>query len=240
MEGEDATAGTGAVPQSDRRITVLGVDPADPRTVAELPRWVPPEATGLYRLPTLDRWSIGGADPVENPPGVAFSFVRWLLGDRPSTATLEDATEAAATESHVPARALEPRSRHPAVQRSPWWTVGAWTVTVLSASVPIAAIVLLLVTSGLLVWLLATLLVVGAVALLVGFALTHEAAAIGRTDASIAAAFADAGIEPADGAHPVLVVPARNAAGVAAVLRERGLEAESRGIVPGVEPRTGS
>lgn len=247
--------GSGCSAGTDRTVTVVGVDPADPRAVAELPRLVSADATGLYRVPALDRRAVSGPTLRRNPPGVAISFLQRLRGNRPSVATLEDATSAAASECTLPVRTVEvdgadrePGDDHPphhgAEKHHPrdavgprrgWWTVGAWAVTALTVGVPIAAVALLLVAGGLLVWLLSALLVIGVGALLVGFALLSEAAAIRHTDASFAAAIASAEFE-ADAVQPVVVVPARNAPGVAAALRERGIAADARG--PGVVPRT--
>lgn len=231
--------------ESELRITVLGVDPADPRSVAELPRWVPTAATGLYRVPALDRWSIQPTSVRTNPPGALRSTLQRLRGMRRSITTLEDATSAAASECELTVRELDVQEHAPTAQgQTPappgrdWWIVGAWAVTALTVGVALVAFGLLFVVSGLLVWLLASSLVIGALAFGTGFALLHEAAAIRRTDASFAVAIADASFEAGDGAYPVVVVPARNAAGVAAALRERGLAADARG--PGVAPGTGA
>ncbi|GAB3685349.1 hypothetical protein GCM10028857_15710 [Salinarchaeum chitinilyticum] len=220
------------------------MDPSDPRSLVELPEWVPADASGLYRVPALDRRSIEPNGVRTNPLEAARSILQRLRGTRPSAETLADATAAAATERSLPVRELDRRGRTGADRdqsSTAWrrnWTVGAWAVTAVTAGIPLAAIGLLVVASGLLAWILAALLVVGALALGTGFALLHEAAAIRRTDASFAAVIAEASFDAGDGAHPVVVVPARNAAGVAAVLRERGIAAEARG--PDVAPGTGT
>jgi|GEM_PF-2723694 len=255
----EVSPGTGNA-GTDRTVTVIGVDPADPRAIVELPRWIPADATGLYRVPTLDRRTVSGPTLRQNPPGVAIAALRRLRGDRPSVPTLEDATAAAAMECDLPLRTIDVNGadRQPAdrrlanrqladhqpdtrelqcaaARRSPWWTVSAWTVAALTVGVPIAALALLLLAGGLLVWLLSAMLVVGAVALLVGFVLLSEAAAIRRTDASFAGAIASAGVD-FDAEHPVLVVPARNAPGVAAILRQRGVAADAQRVRPGADP----
>lgn len=256
MEGSTSP---GAGSESNLRITILGVDPADPRAVAELPQWVPTPATGLYRVPMLDRRSIQPSGVRTNPPGAARSILQRLRGRRRSISTLADATSAAATECELTVRELEVQEQMPTAQgqtptaqrhtpaaRGPipaaperdWWIVGAWAVTALTVGVPLAAFGLLAVASGLLVWILASSLVIGSLSLGTGFALLHEAAAIRRTDASFAAAIARASFEAGGGAHPVVVVPARNAAGVAAALRERRFAADARG--PGVAPGAGT
>lgn len=212
---------------------MLGVNPADPRAVAELPRAIPADATGLYRVPALDRRSLHPDGVRTNPPGAAIAAFQRLRGVQSSVQTLEDATAAAATECDRSVRAIDATGEPPAAERRYWWTIGAWLVAAVAVVTPLGAAGLVVVASGLLVWILASLLVIGAIALVAGFALLHEAAAIQRTDASFAAAIAAARSESGDGGHPVVVVPAWNAAGVAAALRERGIVADARRVVPG-------
>lgn len=232
--GAPATDGTG---RATGPITVLGVDPADRRAVAELPRWVPAEATALYRIGPDDRPSALDVDLAANPPGLLLALARRLRGRRSDPTALVAAVEAAAGERGVPVHDLERRSDRRAVRRSRWWTVGAWVTTVLGVGAALAAFALLALAGTLLVWLFAALFAIGAVALLVGFALAHEAAGILRTDASIAARIVD-GVDDSE-PRPVVVLPARNATGVAAALREHGVEAEARIVAPGSEPDSG-
>jgi len=223
-------------------ISVVGVDPTDRRAVAELPRWVPADATALYRVRPEDRPSAIDVNPATNPPGLLLAVARRLRGTRVDPSTLGESVEAAAGECGVPVRNLEGRPVRPSVPRSRWWTAGAWAVTALGVGALLAAGILLAlageqVAGGLLVASFSVLLVIGAGARLVGFALAHEAAGIRRADASIAAQIA-AGVDPSE-TRPVVVLPARNAAGVAAVLREHGVDAEARIVAPGSEPDAG-
>lgn len=233
----DDSAGASAADGASRApgpITVLGVDPADGRAVAELPRWVPAEATALYRIHPDARPSAIAAEPLANPPGFLLALVRQLRGQRAAPTALVGAVDEASGECDVPVRVLERRTSRPAVPRSPSWTVGAWVATALSVGAVLVALLLLAAAGDLLVGLFAALLVIGAAALLVGFALVHEAAGIRRADASIAAVIAD-GVAASD-ARPVVVLPTRNAAGVAAALGELGIDAEARTVLDEAEP----
>lgn len=228
-EGPGSSSRDGDSPD-DISITVLGVDPADRRALAELARWVPTDATGLYWIPPESRPTAIAAELSTNPPGLLLALARQLRGRATDPAILPDAVDAAADERAVSVRALRRKAMRPAVPRSRWWPISAWVATALGFGAFAAAVGLLAFVGGLLVSLFAALLVIGAVALLAGFALAHEAAGIRRSDASIAALIAD-GV--ADfGAQPVVVLPVRNAAGVAVALRERGFDAEVRVVVP--------
>lgn len=214
-------------------VTVLGVDPTGQRAIAELPRWVPAAATALYRIHPDDHPAAIDVDPRANPPGLLLAIPRRIRGARFDPTTLTAAVDAAGGECDIPVRVLERHSARPAAPRSRWWTVGAWMATALGVGALVAG-TLFALTGTLLVVSLAVLLVIGAAALLVGFALAHEAAEIRRADASIAALIAD-GVGGSE-RRPVVVLPTRNAAGVAAVLREHGIDAENRIVASGLEP----
>jgi len=123
---------------------------------------------------------------------------------------------------------------------------GAWVATLLAIGAPLGAIGRWLLVGDLLAGLLAVLASVGGIALLVGFAFAQEAAAIRRFDHALAdaaeAALASngAGSGSTAGAdreeRPVLVVPARHAAGVAAILRERDVDATAQRVEIGDSP----
>lgn len=227
MVGEQAVTAEG-------RITVLGVETGDPRALVELARWTPADATALYRVPSLASRARRERTSRSNPPGVLVSSLGRVRGSRAERGGLADVVEAAAAELDVPIRVLDPATDAGVVPRNRWWTVGAWAVTVLAAAVPIAAVAAVLLRGGLLLAAVATLAAIAAAALLVGFALAHEAAGIRRGDAAAAALIARD--VPDDENRPVVVVPARNAAGVAAALRDRGIDAGARRVTAGVEP----
>ena len=243
------------------RLGVLGVDPSDGRALAELPRWLPADATALYRVPDDSARRVADRSASSNPPGALLAFLRRLAGrgaeppaprgaappagpdGAPNDARgsrLAAAVDAAAAERGLPVAELSSAGDATPVGPGRRWIVGAWLVTALSVGAPVGAIARWLLVGGLLAALFAVLASVGAVALALGFAFAHEAAAIRRYDLVLAAAVADA-VDADDaasraagtadvGARPVLVVPARNAAGVAAILRDRGIDAAARRV----------
>lgn len=224
MVGEQAAT-------AEVRITVLGVETDDPRALVELARWIPADATTIYRVPALSDRARRERTPRANPPGALVSSLGRVRGSQVEHGGLADVVEAAAAELDVPIHVHDAATDTGVVPRNRWWTVGAWIVTVLAVVVPIAAVASVLLRGGLLVAVFATLAAIAAVALLVGFALAHEAAAIRRGDAAAAALLAR---DVPDEDRPVVVVPARNAPGVATALRERGIDADARRIPPDV------
>jgi len=240
---------------SSARLGILGVDPTDGRALAEVPRWMPADATTLYHVPDADdRVGTRAATP-PNPPRALLALARGLRGDRrstsedansPAASDLTAAVEAAAAECDLPTSslALDADAGSPAHRRR--WAAGAWVATLLAIGAPLGAIGRWLLVGDLLAGLLAVLASVGGIALLVGFAFAQEAAAIRRFDHALAdaaeAALASngAGSGSTAGAdreeRPVLVVPARHAAGVAAILRERDVDATAQRVEIGDSP----
>lgn len=232
-------------------IVVLGVDPTDRLAAAELPQWVPEDATVLYRPPSTGWRPTGSGDALRDPPGALVAGLLHVGGGQPDPATIDDAIETAAARAEVPVRILRTTAPPGDATRSRWWTVGGWVVSALCVGVPLAAGALLATVGGLLPALLAILFLVATGALLVGFYFAHAAAEILRDDEALADVVGETvGVSgDGDGAgggrsagstglrarvggssrgRPVVVLPERNAAGVAAALRERGYSVELR------------
>jgi len=200
---------------------VLGVDPADPRAVAELGPSIPADATAVYRPPGLDRWP--GAAPTvrRDPPAVLFDRLRRHSGRDGNPSAVEEAIETAANGADLPVRELGVGDPAGAADRTHWWTVGAWTVLALLVALPILGLALIGVRGGLLPVLFAVLFGVAAVALLAGFVFADAAASVLRGDRAIATAALETHAVHCD-ERPVIVVPQRHAPGVADVLESLG------------------
>lgn len=216
--------------QPSGRIRLFGVDAADPRALPELTRQLPTDGTTLHRVPALANWARAEREPRRNPPGAFLAALGRLRGTRADAGVLAAVLDATAADLGISFEEVRPAADEPALPRHRWWTVGAWTVTLLAIAVPILGISAALLSGGMLVAIFAALLAVAAVALFVGFALARQAVAIRSHDAAAASLIAT-GVS-GDEDEQVVAVPARNAAGVAATLRDRGIEAEARRIPP--------
>lgn len=235
----EADAGrTDDLDQPSGRIVVLGVDAADPRAFPELPRQLPTDGTVLHRIPALGNWARTEREPRRNPPGGLLAALGRIRGTRADAGALAAVLEATAADPGVSFHELGTAADEPTLPRARWWTVAAWTVTTLALAVPVAGIAAALLSGGLLVATFAALGAIAAIALFVGFGLARQAATIRRHDAATAALIAT-GVS-GDGDEHVVVVPARNAAGVAAALRNRDVDAEARRIPPGAGSDPGS
>ncbi|AGN01813.1 hypothetical protein L593_09340 [Salinarchaeum sp. Harcht-Bsk1] len=252
-----------AGPSAADRLGILGVDPADGRALAEVPRWVPADATALYSVPDVSDRFVAGRASASTPPVALLALARRLAG-RGSFRTLPDealpgddaglaaAVDAAAAECDVTRRDLTVDAGTQSASSRRRWVVGAWTVTLLAIGASLGSIARWLLIGDLLSGLLAILATVGSLALLVGFAFAAEAAAIRRFDHTLADAVTDALAADEDNSadsqgtggtdrtaeRPVLVVPARHAAGVAAILRERGVRARALRVEADASPAT--
>lgn len=216
--------------QPSGRMLLLGVDAADPRALPELTRQLPTDGTILHRVPALADWAGAEREPRRNPPGAFLAAVGRLRGARTDAGTFTTLLDAAAADLNVSFDEIGTAVQEPALPWDRWWTVGAWTVTLLAIAVPILGVAAALLSGGVLVAIFAALLAVAAIALFVGFGLARQAVAIRRHDAAAADLIATAVAGNWD--EKAVVVPARNAAGVAATLRERGIDAEARRIPP--------
>jgi hypothetical protein len=216
--------------QSRARVLVLGVDAADPRALLELTRRLPTDGTTLHSVPALADWAGAERDPRRNPPGAIVAALNRLRGARPDAGALAALLDAAVADLGEVIDEIDTETDRPALPRSRWWSVGTWTATALALAVPIAGIAAALLSGGVLGASFATLGAIAAIAQFVGFGLARQAAAIRRHDAVAADSIATA-VGGNEGEH-VVVVPARNAAGVAAALRERGIDAEAHRIPP--------
>lgn len=233
---------TDGAAQPTGRVLVFGVDPADPRALPELPRRLPTDGTALHSVPALSEWASAERHPRRNPPGALLAAMGRTRGTtvRPDafTAVVDDATADPDRSVH----ALDGAIEEPSLPRARLWTLATWTVTALAVAVPLAGLAAVVLSGGLLVATFAALGAIGAFSLFVGFGLARQAAAIRCHDAAaadviaaadrIAAAEVIAADFAGDGAEHVVVVPARNAAGVAAALRERGIDAGARRVPP--------
>lgn len=242
----------------DAEIVVLGVDPNDPRAAAELSRWIPADATAIYRTPGIDHSPAPGLSGRQYPPGSLLAMTRGA-DSRSDSDGIASTIDSVAAERDLPQHELAIASPPGSAERSEWWTAGAWTVAVFPVVIAIAAVALVVTEDSLLRWAFAVLITIASVALLVGFHYAHAAAAIHRADPEIAAtaarAIADGGDDSSDNsddqsarAHdqsasakrPVVIVPERNAAGVAAELRDRSVRAEARIVTPHRDPSDAS